>query len=290
MLPGPKTARNNAILLVLLLFFQLLLMAASLRGADGVTRLESWTMTASSPLIGLADLVGGGIDGAIDRVRDLFGAHRRNAALEEEVAGLRSEVERYRESHLENARLRELLAMRPGLAPRAVAASVVTSIHSGNERMLVVDHGSADGIEVDQPVVAWGGAVGRIDQVGRRHAKVRLLTHPWSGVAGTVQASRAKGMVLGVGDDILEMRYVPRLADVGHGDRVVTSGLVGIFPRGFGIGTVISIDEQPDGSRRIGLAPELDYRSLEEVLILLDVHGGELLDDLPEVEPDEETP
>ena len=55
------------------------------------------------------------------------------------------------------------------------------------------------------------------------------------------------------------------------------SGAVGIFPRGFGIGRIVSIEELADGSRRIRLAPEIDYRELEEVLILLEPVAGEAL-------------
>jgi rod shape-determining protein MreC len=65
------------------------------------------------------------------------------------------------------------------------------------------------------------------------------------------------------------MLYVPRFSDVLHGDRVVTSGMDGIFPRGFGIGRVSAVHEVPDGSQRIQVEPEVDLRSLEEVLVLL---------------------
>ncbi len=70
---------------------------------------------------------------------------------------------------------------------------------------------------------------------------------------------------------------MPRLSEVTGGDRVVSSGLDGIFPRGFGIGRVIGTHERPDGSLRIELMPELDYRSVEEVLILLEPTAGQHL-------------
>ena len=58
---------------------------------------------------------------------------------------------------------------------------------------------------------------------------------------------------------------------------VVTSGLDGIFPRGFGIGRVSSITQSPDGAQTIRLDPEMDYASLEEVLILLEPNAVDLL-------------
>ncbi len=119
-------------------------------------------------------------------------------------------------------------------------------------------------------MIAWGGAVGRVLAVGPGHAKIRLLTDANSGVAGIVQRSRVPGIVEGYGATTLNLLYVPRFSDVVHGDRVVTSGQDGIFPRGFGIGRVGSIDESPDGTQTIQLEPELDFATLEEVLILLE--------------------
>ncbi len=274
---GTSKTRHNALLLVVLLFAQLLLMTGSVRRTSGATQLESWTMTLTSPLVSIANVVGGGVDGLLDGVADLVGAHGRNARLERDNRSLRSELRRTREAGGENDRLRRLLLMREALAPKAIGAAVVISRHNSTERMLVLDLGSDDGVKVDLAVVAWGGAVGRVIEVGKSHAKVRLLTDPNSGIAGIVQRSRAQGMVQGGGSDTLKFVFVSRLEDVVHGDRTVASGAVGIFPRGFGIGRVSSIEEKPDGSREIELVPEIDYRNVEEVLVLLEPEGGDWL-------------
>jgi rod shape-determining protein MreC len=276
-MPGPSSTRRNAVILVVLLFAQLLLMSASAKGRDGSTQLEGWWMGISSPLIALGQMVGGGIHGSFTGIGDLLSAKSRNAELQSEVERLRTEVARSREALLENERLRRLLSMQIDLAPRSIGASVVTSVLTENDRMILVDRGHRHGVRRDMPVVAWGGAVGRVVAVGLNNAKVQLLTDPKSGVAGIVQRSRAQGVVVGVGEKRLDLLYVPRFSDVTHGDRVVASGLDGIFPRGFGIGRVIAISQTPDGSQTVQLAPEFDYRFLEEVLILLEPESGDLL-------------
>jgi rod shape-determining protein MreC len=274
---GPSKTRQNVILLVVLLFAQLLLMTGSVRRTSGATQLESWTMAATSPLVSIANAVGGGLDRLFDGVGDLVRAHGRSARLEQENRTLRSELRRTLEAGAESDRLRLLLLMREALTPKAIGATVVISRHTATERMLVLDRGSNDGVRIDQAVVAWGGAIGRVVEVGLSHAKVRLLTDPNSGIAGVVQRSRAQGMVQGSGSDTLKFAFVSRLEDVVHGDRAVASGAVGIFPRGFGIGRVSSIEEKPDGRREIELAPEIDYRNVEEVLVLLEPEGGDWL-------------
>ncbi len=274
---GTSKTRQNALLLVVLLFGQLLLMTGSVRRTGGATQLESWTMTLTAPVVSVASFLAGGIDGVLDGMADLIDAHGRSARLARENHALRTELRRAREASAEADRLRELLGMREALAPAAIGASVVMSRHTATERMLVLDRGSDDGVTIDLAVVAWGGAIGRVIEVGKSHAKVRLLTDPNSGIAGIVQRSRAQGMVQGNGSDTLRFVFVSRLEDVVYGDRTVASGAVGIFPRGFGIGRVSSIVEKPDGSREIELVPEIDYREVEEVLVLLEPEGGEYL-------------
>jgi len=284
-MPALSTTRQNAIILVALLFFQLLLMSGGLRGADGTTVLESWLLRVSAPLLGTARVVGGGFSTLGTGLGNLIHAHSRNAALQAEVQSLRAELQQSRESAQENERLRRLLGMREDLLSRSVGATVVTTSLSGQTKMIVVDRGAADGVRTDLPVVSWGGAVGRVVAVGAGHAKVQLLTDPNSGVGALVQRSRAQGIVVGHGNRRLDLLYVPRFSDVAHGDRVVTSGLDGIFPRGLGIGEVVRIVQAPDGSLTVELKPELDYAALEEVLILLEPVTEGLL---AEPEPGEE--
>jgi rod shape-determining protein MreC len=263
-----STARRNAIILAALLFLQLVLMAGSARKVGGASLLESWFLRLSSPVVGAARIVGGGFDTIGSGIGNLFHAHSRNAALQAEVVRLREELQASREAALETERLRRLLGMREPLAGGSVAASVVTAALTQQTQMIVVDRGTDDGVVVDAPVVAWGGAVGRVLTASAGHAKVQLLTDPNSGVAGVVQRSRVQGMVFGRGEHPLELLYVARFSDVLQGDRLVTSGLDGIFPRGFGVGIVEQANVVPSGDQTFQLHRELDYAALEEVLIL----------------------
>lgn len=269
-------ARANALLLVVLLFLQLLLMSGSSRRHDGSTILEAAVLWVTSPLARGAGAVGDGVRGTVSQVWEIFQARSENDHLRSEVRTLRSDVVRLREAELENRRLRRLLEMREDLAPGSVGATVVNARLHGQERLLVIDRGTSDGVQVDRAVVAWGGVVGRVVHADPFYAKVRLMTDPNSGVAGVIQQSRAEGMVFGYGDSPPEMHYVSRFSDVRLGDRVVTSGLDGIFPRGFTVGRV-SFAGDAEVSKVIRLQPAVDFASLEEVLVLLEPAGGPLL-------------
>jgi rod shape-determining protein MreC len=278
-MPEGNPARVNLFLLVVLSLGQLLLMAGSVRRDAGATLLETTLAKAGEPVVALSRGAGRSLDALFGSFRELARARADNARLKLEVERLRSEVNRSREAVAENERLRRLLGMREALAPRSVAATVIARSLTGSTRMIVLDQGRRAGLREDLPVVAWGGAVGRVVLAGEDYAKVRLITDPNSGVAGLVQRTRAEGMVEGRAAGPLEMTYVPKYADVLVGDRVVTSGLDGVFPKGFGIGTVVAVEE-PAGStvKRILLEPEMPFEAVEEVLVLTERSGSSLLE------------
>jgi rod shape-determining protein MreC len=258
-------------------FAQLLLMAASVRGSAVAAAAAGASGRASAPAVLAERSLSGTVLAVVHFFRDLNAEETATVALRREVTALSGDLDRTRELAQENVRLRRLLGMREDLVPKSVGASVVTAQLAGQSRVIVVDRGSDDGVRPDMAVVAWGGAVGRVVSVDRDYARVRLLTDPNSGASGVVARSRAEGMVVGRGDEAMEMIYVPKYADVVAGDRVITSGLDGVFPRGFGIGRVTVVGEPVGASKSIRLEPEVDDRSVEEVLILLEPSGTRLL-------------
>ncbi len=279
-------ARANALLLGVMTFAQLLLMAASVRGSMAATAVAAAAGAASRPAVGIERSIAGILRDVVHFFRDVNADEREIVKLRREVTRISGELDQTRELAQENARLRRLLGMREDLVPRSIGASVVTARLGGQSRVIVVDRGAADGVRSDMAVVAWGGAVGRVVSVEKAFARVRLLSDANSGASGVVVRSRAEGMIVGRGGDPLEMVYVPKYADVVVGDRVVTSGLDGVFPRGFGLGRVTVVGEPMGASKSIRLEPEVDDRAIEDVLILLEPSGTRLLTpDEPEIRP-----
>jgi rod shape-determining protein MreC len=270
-------ARANALLLGVMAFAQLLLMAASVRGGMAAPAVAAVVGAASRPAMAPERTIASILVDVVHFFRDVHADEVENLKLKLEVTRLAGELARTKELAQENTRLRRLLSMHEDLAPKSIGASVVTARLGGQSRVILVDRGSADGVRPDMAVVAWGGAVGRVVSVERAFARVRLLSDPNSGASGVVARSRAEGMIVGRGGEPMEMVYVPKYADVVVGDRVITSGLDGVFPRGFGLGRVTVVGEPVGASKSIRLEPELDDRSVEDVLILLEPSGTQLL-------------
>jgi rod shape-determining protein MreC len=118
-------------------------------------------------------------------------------------------------------------------------------------------------------VLAPQGVVGQIADVSRAAARVVLVTDHNSGVDAIVQRSRARGIVQGGTDGSCYMNYLSRDADVVVGDRVLTSGLDGIFPKGVVIGEVSDVSRRHRGLlQTAAVRPSVALDRLEEVLVV----------------------
>jgi rod shape-determining protein MreC len=136
-------------------------------------------------------------------------------------------------------------------------------------RTVTIDKGSRDGLRADMAIIAPGGVVGRVAVASARAAKVQLLIDRNAAAGVIVERSRAQGVVIGGGDERLRMDYVSEAADIAVGDVVMTSGIDGIYPKGFAIGRVESVEKNGPAYKRIVVKPAVDFRALEEVLVVL---------------------
>ena len=136
-------------------------------------------------------------------------------------------------------------------------------------RTVTIDKGTREGLRPDMAVIAPAGVVGRIVVPSARSAKVQLLVDRNAAAGAIVERSRAQGVVVGVGGDRLEMEYVSEVYDLVVGDVVVTSGIDGIYPKGFVIGQIESMDRSGGAYKRIVVRPAVDFNALEEVLVVV---------------------
>ncbi|MGH7840888.1 MAG: rod shape-determining protein MreC [Candidatus Binataceae bacterium] len=207
--------------------------------------------------------------GFIHDYLELVGTRRQNDALRKELAELESQRARTAELEAENRRLGDLLELRDALATKAIAANVIGSDATGLSRTLIIGQGSRSGFRRDMAVIAAAGVVGKLIAVAPDAARVLLIDDHNSALDAIDQRSRARGIVAGVPDDGLTLKYVDRTGDLKPGDAIVTSGMDGIFPRGLLVGEVARVSQEGPGLfLNIEVAPAADFRKLEQVLVL----------------------
>jgi rod shape-determining protein MreC len=111
--------------------------------------------------------------------------------------------------------------------------------------------------------------IGRVVEVTAQSAKVLLLTDSNSGIDVIVQRTRARGIVSGSLENSTILKYVKRSEDVQIGDRLITSGLDGIFPKGLMVGTVTKVRKQTLGLfQAIEVIPSVTTAQTEVVLVV----------------------
>jgi len=209
----------------------------------------------------------------VDGVRNLWSgyvalkdAHRENDALKHELQTLQVRLQEERAEAQRTDNLRQLLELRERAHLDTTAAEVTAA--SPEFRTVTIDKGTSEGLKTDMAVISPAGVVGRVILPSGRAAKVQLLIDRNAAAGGLIERTRVQGVVEGVGDGSLRMDYVPGTADVKPGDLVVTSGIDGIYPKGFVIGTIEQVDRGSGGYHLITVRPAVDFTRLEEVLVV----------------------
>lgn len=198
----------------------------------------------------------------------LVSVAEENDRLHKELWLARTANDQCKEAILANKRLSGLLALAQEMRRPAIAARVVGKDPSPWFQTILVDKGLTDGIRKGWPVIAPQGIVGLVIEVSGHYAKVMLITDPNSAVDAIVQESRARGIIKGGTTSYCLFDYVLRKHNVVVGDRVVSSGMDGVFPKGIPVGKVATIVKRQAGIfQEVTVTPNVDFERLEEVLI-----------------------
>jgi rod shape-determining protein MreC len=274
-------------LLAVVLLGHVILISAQIQSKGGMPVLEAVTF-------GLFAEVQRAASAGVSLVRESWSHYvglrhvkTENDTLKRQVADLQVDVQQQRALAEQSRGLERLLGLREQANLTTVAADIIGAGATPDFRTLTVDKGTLDGLQTDMAVIAPDGVVGRVVVPSLRAAKVQMLIDRNAAAGALIERSRAQGIVVGAGDERLRMEYVPETADVAVGDVVVSSGIDGIYPKGFVIGRVESIEKNGTAYNQILIKPSVDFSRLEDVLVVLTPMPGH---DAAEEQTPEEAP
>lgn len=234
---------------------------------------ERAVMNLFAPVLKPVAHVSGLIERTWDGYISLINVRSENIKLHSAIKDLNSRLASGDEALLENKRLESLLDMKKTIKPPTIGATVVGEDVSSWFRTLVIDRGASSGLRVGMAVVAADGVVGQVVKVAETTSRVLLLTDHASGIAATIQRSRARGVVKGKGEWLCSLEFTTREEDVKVGDLVVTSGIGGVYLKGLPIGEVTMVKRGQYGIfQTVTIRPSVNIAHLEEVLVVL--RGG----------------
>jgi rod shape-determining protein MreC len=260
--------KRRAILVVLVLFFiAIQLFSLDLRERKSQNPVSRFVLTLTYYPQKLISTVTDKVAGTWRDYIDLVHVNEENKRLREELNALRQQKFELAEIEAQNTRLKKLLDFKDVSPYPVVSANVIGASPSIlRSQVVIVDKGRSDGITEGMPVASYDGIVGRILLAGDKSSEVLLITDPVSAVDAYIHRTRARGIVKGVGNGCV-MEYIENKSDVSVGDKVISSGKDGFFPKGVIIGTVTDIS--PSGSFiSAGISPHVDLNSLEEVVVI----------------------
>ncbi|MBP1690458.1 MAG: rod shape-determining protein MreC [Deltaproteobacteria bacterium] len=264
--------RRNRVLLSsgFFLLCSLGLLSANARQPGRIDPLGRIFLEVMAPFQRLTAGVAGVTRGFWNRYVLLVGVQEENDHLRTRLRELERRGTHQSEMELMNRRLKRLLALKRELPTRAVSASVMARDASVWFQSLTLNKGEVDGIQTGMPVMAPEGVVGLISSTSLHASRVLLLTDPNSGIDVLVQRTRVRGILSGLLEQGTTLKYVKRSDDVRVGDRVITSGLDGVFSKGLPVGRVTQVSRKDRGLFLYAeVTPDADASRLEEVLVAL---------------------
>ena len=152
---------------------------------------------------------------------------------------------------------------------KPIVADIIGYDVSNFRKSIIIDVGEKQGVSVGDVVVSGNALVGRISAIGNSSGRVMLITDPASNVPSRFLKSRTRGIVQGTANGKCMMKYVPRQIKVDKPEKVISSGIGGVFPKSLYIGNVIEVKQKSASLfKDIKIIPRIDISRIEHVLVI----------------------
>ena len=222
--------------------------------------------------------VGGGLYNELSSVGKLKTALAENETLKTRADELTEENTRLRSEQFELERLRSLYELdQEYMQYHKIGARIIAKDSGSWFSVFRIDKGSDDGIKEDMNVIAGGGLVGIVTDVGANYATVRSIIDDSSRVSAMAQQSGDSCIVAGdlqlFKEGRLKLSYMEKDDDIKDGDMIVTSNISGKFLPGILVGyaTDITVDYNDNLTKSGYLIPAARFDRLQEVLVITDL-------------------
>lgn len=205
---------------------------------------------------------------------DYFSTHHyllnNNQALSERILKQEVELQRLNTLTLENTHLRQLFNANKALIQTAKLGEIM---HVGRDpftKKIVVNRGETHSVKAGEAVVDETGVIGQVTRVYTLSSEVTLITDKSLAIPVQVERNGLRAIAFGHGrDNTLDLPYLPTNVDIKRGDKLVTSGIDGIYPAGLAVAVVSDIEITADSPfARIVCVPTGGVENHRQVLLV----------------------
>jgi rod shape-determining protein MreC len=206
-------------------------------------------------------------------IKKYFSAHnelvQENYALKQQAFEHQVALQRLSTIQAENEHLRSLLSGNIPIQPKAVLGEIS---HMGRDpftHVVVVNRGSQHNIKAGQAVVDSKGVIGQVTRVYPFTSEVTLITDKELSIPIQIERNQLRAIAFGEGNNTLDIPFLPTNVDIKVGDKLVTSGIDGIYPAGLAVATVTKIEQNPESPfAKIVSAPVAGVSNHLQLLLL----------------------
>lgn len=218
-----------------------------------------------------------------------FSAHNQlvqeNYALKQQAFEHEVMLQRLSTIQAENNHLRSLLNGNIPIQPKAILGEIS---HTGRDpftSVVVVNRGSQHNIKAGQAVVDSKGVIGQVTRVFPFSSEVTLITDKDLSIPIQIERNQLRAIAFGEGNNTLDIPFLPTNVDIKVGDKLVTSGIDGIYPAGLAVATVTKIQQNPESPFAKIISTPVAGVSNHLQLLLLELPQAKEAELIPEPEP-----
>ncbi len=214
------------------------------------------------------------ITGNTEFFDDITKLQQENDELKAKNAELEQNLREFEIIKSENTTLKEYLSLTEKYSDyETKAAYIISKDISNYSNVFVINVGEKDGIQANMTVISDKGLVGHVISVTSNTAKVQTIIDTASTVSAVISSSRdtiiCKGTLEENKQNLLKASYIPTSANLVGGDKIETSGMGGIYPKGIVVGTIKEIQNTKNITNRYAyIEPAVDFDKVETVLVI----------------------
>lgn len=265
---------ENKVFVIILVVVLLLVIAAFTAGENSKLSVVRNILTVPlNPLQKGINGIGNSIRETINFFQDARTARQENEELKIQIAEMEREMDKVYRLQKENEELKKLLSIKDQFTQEFIGCNIIAKDPGNLFEIFTIDRGSKDGIGVNDPVINSNGLVGRVSRVDLLSSSVVSIIDAESSVSARL--SRTRDIFILKGDaqlrtqGLCRLDYIPPDVDVAVGDKVETSGMSSLYPKGILIGEVVEVIRNEGQFDYYAIVkPSVDFRRLEDVAVI----------------------
>ena len=236
---------------------------------QGTSRFQMAVQTITYPVQTSVQSVVSTIKNTWNSYINLIEVNEENKMLKQQLLNMEEKLNQHIENSVQFFRLRSQLLFAQKKARKEIFSEIIGESADNNHQIRLINRGSNQLLQRNYIVLRKEGLVGRIQSVSPYQSSVQLIIDHRSRVPALIQRNRVRGLIYGTHDGI-EMRQINQHAKIKIGDRVISSGLGNLYPKGILIGWVSGIHHQShELFKTARLDSAVDFNQIEEVFAIL---------------------